>query len=94
MGVVICNFVASWKSKDGKIKRKDVRELIRMYENQEKHDKKIRDMAIEELKNKICSHFADWQYTEDDKWIKSIIELASESVEEIAEGLKGDADER
>lgn len=51
-------------------------------------DKEIRDKAIEELKDKICSHFADWQYTEDDKRIKDIIELASESVEEIAEQMK------
>lgn len=50
----------------------------------------IRNQAIDELKNKICMHFADWQYSEDDKWIKDIIELASESVEEIAEQMKGE----
>lgn len=50
--------------------------------------KEIRDKAIERLKDKICSHFADWQYSEDDNWIKDIIELASESVEEIAEKMK------
>ena len=33
-------------------------------------------------------HFADWKYSEDDKCIKDIIELASESVEEIVEQLK------
>lgn len=44
--------------------------------------------AIDDLRNKICMHFADWKYSEDDKWIKDIIELASESVEEIAEQLK------
>lgn len=49
----------------------------------------IRAKAIDELKNKICMHFADWQYSEDDKAIKDIIELASESVDEIAEEMKG-----
>ena len=44
--------------------------------------------AIDDLSNKICMHFADWKYSEDDKCIKNIIELASESVEEIAEQLK------
>lgn len=44
--------------------------------------------VIEELRDKICSHFADWQYSEDDRWIKDIIELASESVEKIAERMK------
>ena len=44
--------------------------------------------AIDDLSNKICMHFADWKYSEDDKCIKDIIELASESVEEIAEQLK------
>ena len=44
--------------------------------------------AIDDLSNKICMHFADWKYSEDDKCIKDIIELASESVEEIAERLK------
>lgn len=52
------------------------------------YDKEIRSKVIEELKDKICSHFADWKYSEDDKWIKDIIELASESVEEIAEEMK------
>lgn len=52
------------------------------------HDKEVRCKTIEELKNKICSHFADWKYSEDDKWIKDIIELASEGVEEIAEKMK------
>ena len=50
--------------------------------------KEIRAKAIDEFKNKICMHFADWQYSENDKCIKDIIELASESVEEIAEQLK------
>lgn len=54
----------------------------------EEHDKAIRDKAIEQLKNEICSHFADWQYSTDDKWVKDIIELASESVEEITEQMK------
>ena len=44
--------------------------------------------AIDDLSNKICMHFADWKYSEDDKCIKDIIEFASESVEEIAERLK------
>ena len=44
--------------------------------------------AIDDLSNKICMHLADWKYSEDDKCIKDIIELASESVEEIAERLK------
>ena len=44
--------------------------------------------AIDDLRNKICMHFADWKYSEDDKCIKDIIELASESVEEITEQLK------
>ena len=44
--------------------------------------------AIDDLSNKICIHFADWQYSEEDKCIKDIIELAYESVEEIAEQLK------
>ena len=44
--------------------------------------------AIDNLRNKICMHFADWKYSEDDKCIKDIIELANESVEEIAEQLK------
>lgn len=44
--------------------------------------------AITELKNKICMHFADWQYSEDDKVIKDIIELASEAVGEIAEEMR------
>lgn len=48
-----------------------------------------RAKAIDELKNKVCMHFADWKYSEDDKCIKSLIELASESVEEIAEQMKG-----
>lgn len=50
--------------------------------------KKIRDEAIEELRDRICSYFADWQYAEDDKQIKEIIELAIERVEEIAERMK------
>ena len=49
----------------------------------------IRNKVIDELKNKICMHFADWQYSEDDKAIKDIIELARESVEEIAEEMRG-----
>ena len=44
--------------------------------------------TIDEFKNKICMHFADWKYSEDDKRIKDIIELASESVEEIADQMK------
>lgn len=56
--------------------------------SKKEYDKEIRDKAIEELRDKICSHFADWQYSEDDKRIKDIIELASESVEEIAEHMK------
>lgn len=47
-----------------------------------------RAKAIDELKNEICTHFADWKYSEDEKCIKDLIELASESVEEIAEQLK------
>lgn len=47
-----------------------------------------RNKAIDELKNKVCIHFADWKYSEDDKCVKDIIELASESVEEIAEQMK------
>jgi hypothetical protein len=54
----------------------------------EEHDKEIRAKAIDELKNKVCMHFADWKYSEDDKCIKDLIELASESVEEIAEQMK------
>lgn len=50
----------------------------------------IRNKAIEELCNKIIMHLADWQLSEDDKWVKDIIELASESVEEIAEEMKGE----
>lgn len=53
--------------------------------------KRIRDTAIDEFKNKICMHFADWQYSEDDKCIKDLIELASESVDEIAEQMKAGA---
>lgn len=49
-----------------------------------------RAKAIDELKNKICMHFADWKYSEDDKRIKDIIELASESVEEIVEQMKAE----
>lgn len=49
----------------------------------------IRNKAIDELKNKICMHFADWKFSEDDKVIKDIIELASESVDEIAEEMRG-----
>ena len=48
----------------------------------------IRAEAIDELKNKVCMHFADWQYSENDKCIKNIIESASESVDEIAEKIK------
>lgn len=65
MGVVICNFVASWKSKDGKIKRKDVRELIRMYENQEKHDKKIHDMAIDRFAENLKLRFGCFGYIDE-----------------------------
>lgn len=54
----------------------------------ELHDKQIRAKAIDELKNEICTHFADWKYSEDEKCIKDLIELASESVEEIAEQMK------
>lgn len=54
----------------------------------EEHDKEVRTKAIDELKNKVCMHFADWKYSEDDKCIKDLIELASESVEETAEQLK------
>ena len=57
-------------------------------EHIEREKQKIRTKAIDEFKNKICMHFADWQYSEDDKWIKDIIELAGESVEEIAEQMK------
>lgn len=49
-----------------------------------------RAKAIDELKNKICMHFADWKHSEDDKCIKDIIELASESVEEIVEKMKAE----
>ena len=56
----------------------------------DRFEKEIRAKAIDELKNKICMHFADWKYSEDDKRIKDIIELASESVEEIAEQMKGE----
>ena len=49
-----------------------------------------RAKAIDELKNKVCMHFADWKYSEDDKRIKDIIELASESVEEIVEQMKAE----
>lgn len=56
--------------------------------------KEVYKKAIDDLSNKICMHFADWQYSEEDKCIKDIIELAYESVEEIAEQLKaGGADE-
>ena len=55
---------------------------------QEDYDKEIRDKAIDELKNEICMHYADWKCSENDKCIKDIIELASESVEEIAEQMK------
>ena len=48
----------------------------------------IKNKVIDELKSKICMQFADWKLSEDDKWIKDIIELASESVEEISEQLK------
>ena len=48
----------------------------------------IRAEAIDELKNKVCIHFADWKYSEDDKCVKDIIEWASESVEEIAEQMR------
>lgn len=54
------------------------------------HDKEIRAKAIDELKNKVCMHFADWKYSEDDKRIKDIIELASESVELIVEKMKAE----
>lgn len=56
----------------------------------EEHDREIRNKVIEELKDKICSHFADWQYSEYDKSIKDIIELASETVKEIVEEIKGE----
>ena len=56
----------------------------------EDYKTEIRAKAIDELKNKVCMHFADWKYSEDDKRIKDIIELASESVEEIAEQMKGE----
>lgn len=78
MGVVICNFVVSWKSKDGKNKRKDVRELIRMYENQEKHDKKIRDMAIDTFMIAIETH------------MKVVGNTHLEDIKEISERLKGE----
>lgn len=52
----------------------------------------IRAKAIDELKNEICTHFADWKYSEDEKCIKDLIELASESVEEIAEQMKAGVD--
>lgn len=44
--------------------------------------------AIDDLMYKVCTHFSDWKYNEDDECIKQIIELASESVEEIAQELK------
>ena len=44
--------------------------------------------AIDDLWYKLNSHFADWQLTEDDKLAKDIIELAIESIDEIAEELK------
>lgn len=66
-----------------------IRDIIPLVEMQPTvSEQEIRNKAIEELKDKICSHFADWQYSEDDKWTKDIIELASESVEEIAEQMK------
>lgn len=54
--------------------------------------KKIRNETIEELSDRICSYFADWQYTEDDKQTKEIIGMAIESVEEIAERMKEEAE--
>lgn len=79
MGVVICNFVASWKSKDGKIKRKDVRELIRMYENQEVHDNEIRNKAIDTFMIAIETH------------MKVVGNTRLEDIREIAEKLKGES---
>lgn len=54
----------------------------------ERKYKKIRDEAIEELRDRICSHFADWQYTKEDEQVKEIIGMSIESVEEIAERMK------
>lgn len=72
-----------------------VEEFKALKEQKEKFDRinlDVRTKTIEELKNKICMHFADWQLSEKDKWIRDIIELASESVEEIAEDMKGGAE--
>lgn len=66
---------------------KDHRERECNHINEALYDKGY-NKAIDDLSNEICMHFADWKYSEDDKCIKDIIELASESVEEIAEQLK------
>ena len=64
------------------------------YNNEDLPKKYVADLvefAIEEginlLKNRVCLHFADWRYSESNKFIRDIIELASESVEEIADKL-------
>jgi len=43
--------------------------------------------AVEDMKNKVCMHFADWQLSETDEKIRETIESAIKGVEEIANAL-------
>lgn len=78
-----------------KINKEDLQKIVdekmKDYETTIEYNvKAIRSKAIDELKNEVIMHFTDWKSSEDDKWIKDIIELASESVEEIAEQMKSE----
>lgn len=60
----------------------------------DRYEKEIREEVVDELRDRICSHFAGWQYAENDPWARRIIELAIEGVEEISKRVKEGADER
>ena len=77
-----------YRDKNKMVVRVDVDSIKDKIEELSKYAESQYDKAIDDLSNKICMHLADWKYSEDDKCIKDIIELASESVEEIAERLK------
>ena len=77
-----------YRDKNKMVVRVDVDSIKDKIEELSKYAESQYDKAIDDLSNKICMHFSDWEYSEDDKCIKDIIELASESVEEIAERLK------
>ena len=87
----IKEFIKDYSFKDRKEVYTNGSELIpvfRVEQALEHYKKELRAEVIDELKNKICMHFADWKYSEDDNCIKDIIELASDSVEEIADDMK------